>query len=276
MKSLKNRPASSPKLRTNGFTLIELLVVIAIIAILAGMLLPALGKAKTKAQGIQCLSNLKQLQLCWTMYAHDNNGRLVYGYSGNANDPKRWVQGDMNNDADATNLVHIQTGFLFPYNRSVGIYRCPGDKSTQKAGARAPRVRSVSMSTAISNPGASLSSSGPGPYRIYYKESDISDPNPVSLWVFAIEHANSMMGGVMAVNCQGRGPATVIFDYPASYHGGADGVSFADGHTESHKYVDVRTKPPARWNAGDVLPHGIGSPNNTDIAWLQTRTSALK
>src|SRR4029453_11201463 len=94
--------------RTKGFTLIELLVVIAIIAILAGMLLPALSKAKVKGQAAICTSNMKQLQLSWLMYPDENNGVLVQNYYGNANAPERWVRGDMTNDQDATNVVLIQ------------------------------------------------------------------------------------------------------------------------------------------------------------------------
>jgi prepilin-type N-terminal cleavage/methylation domain-containing protein len=270
--SLSASPLVAERDRAPGFTLIELLVVIAIIAILAGMLLPALARSKTKAQAIACMGNLRQLQLCWIMYADDNNGRLVYGYNGTANDPLRWVRGDLNTDSDATNLVYIQTGYLFPYNQTVGIYKCPGDLSTQKGGAKRPRVRSVSMSTAINHPGAPLPSP---PYRVYYKTSDIIEPPPAKLWVFMMEHANSIVGGVLTVECQGKGAQTRLYDYPASYHGGADGLSFADGHAEIHKYVDVRTKPAPRWSAGDVLPHNVASPNNPDLAWLQERTSAL-
>ena len=261
--SLSSRPA---------FTLIELLVVIAIIAILASLLLPALSKSKTKAQAIQCLSNLKQLQLCWHMYADDNGDRLVIGYNGNANAPDRWVLGDMDNDRDATNIVYIQRGHLFPYNSSVGIYKCPADRSTQKAAPKLPRVRSVSMSTAISHPDAPLPSP---PYRVYYKTSDITDPAPSQLWVFMMEHPNSIVGGVLTIRCLERGASARIYDYPASYHNGADGLSFADGHAEIHKYLDPRTRPPAKWDKGVSLQFNIASPNNPDIAWLQERTSAL-
>src|SRR6266571_2025959 len=186
--SSKARQADSqmrwPLLKHAGFTLIELLVVIAIIAILAAMLLPALSKAKARAQTTQCLSNLKQLQLCWHLYALDQAGNLVANKAETpiaTLGPESWIAGSAKFDDTPTN---IQRSAFFPYNTSIAIYHCPSDVSKVE-GKNILRFRSYGMSYPWMN-------GDPGFIEIARKESEIIHPLPSLASVLWDEEENSI------------------------------------------------------------------------------------
>ena len=223
-----------------GFTLIELLVVIAIIAILAAMLLPALAKAKLKAQGIQCMNNSKQFALAWILYADDFGNNLVPNPGSAPTNTPAWLWGNMQVTSDRTNLDLIRNGLLFPYTKNVALYKCPGNPTTESRG--------ISMNNFMNG-------SLPGLGTMFTKYTNI--PKPSDLYVTIDEDSGSINDGMFLVESVPLNSNPInLHDWPATYHGKSAGMSFVDGHAQIHKWQKFSTAPSGYSNGPLAYPNG--------------------
>lgn len=257
----------------HAFTLVELLVVIGVIAVLAGMLLPALGQAKAKAQGIFCLNNLKQLQTTFLLYAQDNGERVVPNIAGAK---RSWVYAvgfgpaadPFSKPEAGTNvewLIDQEYAAFADYIQSASVYRCPGDRSVAllQDGSH-PRVRSY---------GATFSHTTMNQFDRAVRADDGTPQPPTMVILFGEPHP----GWFLNLEYIGAQPG-VFGGFPAYWHAGAGCCSFADGHAEAHRWVDPRTRQPLHArvqydSSGTTIP--TSSPGNVDALWLWSHNRGI-
>ena len=277
-----NRSIACHDNHDDGFTLTDLLAAIVTVGILGLLLLPALAGTKPNSQALQCLENQRQLIRAWQMYSTDFNDLIAMSggegdtaslvTDGNINNGN-WCHGRMDLDSTAaTDPQLVQRGSLFPFSKSVKIYKCPADTKSQLIGTvKTPTTRSVSMNCWMNPITAWSTATG----RIFKKQSDIYSPSPANCWVI-IDEAPGSINDAWFI-CDPFGATTEWVDIPAAYHNGACGISFADGHAQFKKWTDkaVLTYGVPNGPTGTMVP-SQQAPSYADLKWLQAATTSHK